>query len=201
MKITFFRMTLLTAILLGWGSAVWAQTPVVTPLPDGVFSLSGKILEKGNKNPVLGGSVFLEAVANTVEAQAVSTAPLSADADMKGSFQLGVPAGTYKLIVAGEGFKKLTLVSFTINKNVEKSFFLERDGFTLPEVIVSTDKVPPTQVSHESMTKEELHGGARNPRGRAQGPGGAAGRDNRRVAQRPAFGAGKRTERQPILCG
>jgi hypothetical protein len=131
--------------------------------------LSGRILEKGTKDPVLGGSLYLEAVgntplaeasANTPEAQSTpstpSPAPFSANADLKGNYQLSVPAGTYRLTAAGEGFKKVTLASFSINQNKARNFYLERDGFTLPEVIVSTDKVSETQVSHEAMSKEEL---------------------------------------------
>ena len=133
-----------------------------TDSPVTTFTLSGQILEKGNKDPVLGGSLYLEAVGNTIEAVTAgaptteNATPLSADADLKGNYKISAAPGQYKLVVAGEGFKKITLTSFLITKNLEKNFFLERDGFTLPEVIVSTDKAPPTQTSHEALSKEEL---------------------------------------------
>jgi hypothetical protein len=136
-----------------------AQSASSTPLPEGIYLLSGQILEKGNKDPVLGGSLYLEALANTEVAQSDEKPlpkPISADADLKGNYQLAVAAGSYRLIVAGEGFKRLTLVSFSITQDTKKSFFLERDGFTLPEVLVSTDKISRTQVSHETLSKEEL---------------------------------------------
>jgi hypothetical protein len=147
MKRLTIRTALAFAVVFVVFNVVQAQTPQPenTPLPEGVYSLSGQILEKGNKAPVLGGSLFLEAVANTVEAESVPTpVPISADADLKGHYQISAPAGTYQLIVAGEGFKKITLASFSMSKNLEKNFFLERDGFTLPEVLVSTDKVSQT---------------------------------------------------------
>jgi hypothetical protein len=123
---------------------------------NGSVTLSGRILEKGTKDPVLGGSLFLEAAGNSTEAAVTNSVPLSADADLKGHYQIVVQPGQYKVVAAGEGFKKITLDSFAIIQTTEKNFFLERDGFTLPEVIVSTDKAPPTQTSHEALSKEEL---------------------------------------------
>ncbi len=151
-------------------------TPIVSPTVTPFVVLSGQILEKGTKDPVLGGSLYIEAVVNTpvVEASAntqlaqltpvfsptVSSTPLvvklSTDADLKGNYKISMPAGHYHLIVAGEGFKKLVIDSYLADQNAEKTFFLERDGFTLPEVLVSTDKVARTQVSHESLSKQEL---------------------------------------------
>jgi hypothetical protein len=121
-----------------------AQTTEVSPV-----TLSGQILEKGTKDPVLGGSLYIEALGNTTET-------VSADADLKGHYQITVPPGQYQVVVAGEGYKKLTLDSLMVTQTVEKDFFLAKDGFTLPEVVVSTDKAPPTQTSHEVLSKEEL---------------------------------------------
>jgi hypothetical protein len=124
--------------------------------------LSGQILEKGTKDPVLGGSLFLEAIGDTTAAQSAENeeaAPpisYSAEADMRGNYKVSVPAGNYHLVAAGEGYKKKTLPVISIPANLSKSFYLEKDGFTLPEVLVTTDKVPKTQVSHETLSKEEL---------------------------------------------
>jgi hypothetical protein len=154
-------------------------TPEATPSPgpalstETLYLLSGRILEQGTKNTIVGGSLYLEAVGNTLVAEPVTnsletpTAPttpsptplpatFSVDADLKGNYQVSVPAGTYRLTVAAVGFKKVTLDSFAVGKDVAKDFYLKLDGFTLPEVLVSTSKVPKTQVSHETLSKEEL---------------------------------------------
>ncbi len=134
-----FCSSLLAVLWLAAGAA-WAQdaAPVI---------LSGYVLEKGSKDPVLGGSLFL---------QGQDGQSYSADTDLKGHYQVAVPPGDYQVVVAGEGFLKKTFNGFTMKGTTEKTYYLERDGFTLPEVVVSTDKVPPTQVSHESLSKEEL---------------------------------------------
>ncbi|HTA76410.1 MAG TPA: TonB-dependent receptor, partial [bacterium] len=172
------KFVLLTVVMACWSGMVQAQTPAPTASPSltPLFLISGQILEKGTKDPVLGGSLYIEALvttpvveaaANTAEAQmtpaisptAVNTpvvTKLSADADLKGNYKISVPAGSYRLVVAGEGFKKITVGSYPVNQNTQKTFFLERDGFTLPEVLVSTDKVAKTQVSHEALSKQEL---------------------------------------------
>lgn len=134
-----FRFLILSALLMT-GGAVWAQDAVLV-------TLSGYVLEKGTKDPVLGGSLFL---------QDASGQSYSADTDLKGHYQVAVPVGIYQLVVAGEGFLKKTFDTFDLKTDTHKNFYMERDGFTLPEVVVSTDKAPPTQVSHESLSKEEL---------------------------------------------
>jgi hypothetical protein len=134
------------------------------------FTLSGKILEKGTKAPILGAGLYLEAVGNSLPA-VTAQSPIShtsllptpapgnsftADADLRGNYKVSVPAGTYRLAVAGEGYSKISLPSVEIQGDVKKDFYLQRDGFTLPEVVVSTSKVPKTEVSHEVLSKEEL---------------------------------------------
>ncbi len=165
MKVSGTRLSVLVLLLSGFCPLVQAQTPTPegTPSTSSLYLLSGRILEKGNRAPVIGGSLYLEAVGNTLATEsstpteAITTpATFSADADLKGNYKLSVPPGTYRLTVAGEGFKKATLVSLPIGKDTRKDFYLERDGFTLPEVVVSTDKVAKTQVSQESLSKQEL---------------------------------------------
>jgi len=138
-----FKIAVFLVCLSAWGN-LCAQTTAVSPV-----TLSGQILEKGTKDPVLGGSLYIEASGNTIET-------VSANADLKGHYQIAVPPGQYHVVVAGEGYKRLTLDSLTVIQAIEKDFFLEKDGFTLPEVVVSTDKAPPTQTSHEALSKEEL---------------------------------------------
>lgn len=138
---------------------MWAQTPAPGATPAGPVSyvLSGKILEKGGAHvPALGGSLYLEAVANTPTASQAASFSLSADADLKGYYKALVPAGTYHLVVAAEGYGKVDLPSLEIAKDTQKDFFLERTGFTMPEVVVSTEKSPKTEVSHEVLTQQEL---------------------------------------------
>jgi hypothetical protein len=148
------------------------------------FTLSGKILEKGTKAPIIGASLYLEAVGNslpagiplpisvpspgptpagsmtpTVSPNGRSLGPdhfLTADADLRGNYKVSVPAGTYRLSVAGEGYSKISLPSVEIRGDLTKDFYLQRDGFTLPEVVVATSKEPKTEVSHEVLSTEEL---------------------------------------------
>ncbi len=178
----YFWLTLL--LLLGFWNSASSQELIPESIPtagpaqsaETLYLLSGRILEKGTKDPVLGGSLFLEAAGNTLLAEPASNTPeaqtnqtpvpditpvptpvtYSADADLKGNYKVSVPAGTYRLVAAGEGFKKVTRASFPIGKNTHKDFYLDREGFTLPEVLVTTTKVPKTQVSHESLSKAEL---------------------------------------------
>ncbi len=172
------KCMILLGLLFSLAGQVTGQTsaPVSLSSDIPVYVFSGQILEKGTKDPVLGGSLYIEmtvnepaveAGVNTEEAQASAVlsqtgtktavgVKFSADADLKGNYKVSVPAGTYRLVVAGEGYQKITLPGYLISQNTQKTFFLERDGFTLPEVLVSTDKVPKTQVSHESLSKEEL---------------------------------------------
>ena len=78
-------------VCLSAGGTLCAQTTEVSPV-----TLSGQILEKGTKDPVLGGSLYIEASGNTTET-------VSADADLKGHYQITVPPGQYQVVVAGEG--------------------------------------------------------------------------------------------------
>jgi hypothetical protein len=120
-------------------------------------------LEKGSKSPISGGSLYLEAAGNTLAArgfnpsQVTPALPLfSANADLKGNYQFLIPAGNYRLTAAAEGFKKLIVASIPIGQNVRINFFLEEDGFALPEQLVSAKQIPKTQVSHEALSKREV---------------------------------------------
>ena len=142
-------------------------TPV-TPPASSKFTLSGRILEKGSKAPVLGGSLYLEPLAYTptaattpgtnVSQPPITPVPLSfsAEADTQGNYKVSVPEGVYRMAIAGEGYKKKTVDSLAVHRDLQKDFYMEKDGFTLPEVVVTASKVPPTQVSHETLSKEEL---------------------------------------------
>lgn len=145
---------------------------VFLALPVFGVTLSGSILEKGNRDPVLGGSLLLEAVPNTSQAEEsfsllnwygpapspTATPPpaYTVEAGLMGNYEINVPAGVYRLVVAGEGYKKINQALFDLTRDRRKDFYLEREGFTLPEVVVTTDKTPPDQVSHEDLTREEL---------------------------------------------
>ena len=154
---------------------------IVLGSPTNAATLSGSVLEKGSKAPVIGASLYLEPVITltpiSTKPTAVTTETLSpsatsavmpsptatptalsfsVDADMKGKYQVSVPEGNYRLTVAGEGFGKLTLPSIVVHENTNQDFFLVREGFTLPEVVVSTSKDAKTSVSHEVISKNEL---------------------------------------------
>ncbi|HTC21512.1 MAG TPA: TonB-dependent receptor plug domain-containing protein [bacterium] len=143
--------------------------------PAGAFLLTGQILEKGTKNPIPTASLSLEALGNTLESQASapmdnskmgsaqpSPAPspvppaFSTDADLKGRYRISLPPGLYRLTVVALGFQKTGIESITINRGLNKDFYLEKSGFTLPEVVVTTEKVSKPAVSEETLSKEEL---------------------------------------------
>jgi len=146
----FFLSLIFLQMVLAFGSAQ-------------AFTLSGRVLEKGTKTPLSGASLFLEAVGNTTQAlsdQDAQTEPtqavtFSAEADSQGHYQIPVPAGLYRLTVASEGFEKKTISSLNIQGDQVLDLYLEKEGFTLPEVLVSTVK-DKTEVSHEVISKEEL---------------------------------------------
>ncbi len=159
MKRTTFPIHLVFVLLIAWAltAKASAASHKNTQKAEPFFVLSGRVLEKGTKAPVLGGSLYIEPLGNTLEtASSPAPQPLSAETDLKGNYTLSLPAGDYRVTVAGEGFKKRVLETFAVKQDNRKDFYLEREGFTLPEVVVSTSKVPKTQVSHESMSKEEL---------------------------------------------
>ena len=159
-----------------FSTALFAQTPTVSPSP-AVSScrLSGFILEKGFKVPVEGASLFIEPLANSpIHIDATGAAPdsiydptpapsptatpgsFSANTDLKGYYQVSVPPGDYRLTVTGLGFKRQTIARWAVNGDMRKDFYLEREGFTLSEVVVTTQKSDPAQVSHEVLSHEEL---------------------------------------------
>jgi hypothetical protein len=133
-------------------------------------TLSGEILEKGSKAPILNGSLLVEPIENTSADQSLSkgeeklsapgtsspSASFSAETDLKGHYQVLLPEGVYRVVAAGEGYRKLIRSWVKIQKDTRLDFFLERESFTLPEVVVSTDKHPPDQVSQEDLTQQEL---------------------------------------------
>jgi outer membrane cobalamin receptor len=132
--------------------------------PAGAFILSGQVLEKGAKNPVSTAGLSLEALGNTLESQASapfvtpSTGPssFSTDVDLKGHYRISLPPGLYRLTVVALGFQKTQLQSLPIDRDLNKDFYLEKSGFALPEVVVTTEKVSKPAVSQETLSKEEL---------------------------------------------
>ncbi len=151
------------------GLAALFSSPVLAAV------LSGNILEKGTQAPVLGASLYWEPLdsptplappaavtgteppASTPGASPTMTpVSFSADTDLKGKYQIAVPEGLYRLTIAGEGFQKVVLSPFTVDQDSKKDFFLVREGFTLPEVVVSTAKGAQSSVSHEALSKDEL---------------------------------------------
>ena len=147
-------------VLLGAGSLRGQEpAPVVSSQP-ATFTFSGKIYEKGGDHqPVLSGSLYLEAAANTQTAAVPAAGgipSLTLDADVNGSYKAAVPGGTYHLVVAGEGYLKLDFPLLVFAKDIQRDFFLEKAGFALPEVLVSAEKSPKTEVSHEVLSQPEL---------------------------------------------
>ncbi|HEY5039338.1 MAG TPA: hypothetical protein VIJ93_09730, partial [bacterium] len=113
----FYRMGIIFSILVLGTSSLLGST------------LSGKILEKGSKNPIVGASLLLEpagnsmtvfeATGNTVEAggnslnpttsvsSIPSTTSITTDADLHGYYKVNLTDGTYRFTVVASGFEKI----------------------------------------------------------------------------------------------
>ena len=136
------------------------------PLAAQAYLVSGQILEKGSRVPIPGAALELEArngastvgppAANTATATVtpIPTVSYSVTADPQGRYQVTVPPGSYRLVLAAEGYRNRTLDPFEVTRDSEKDLYLEKDGFALPEVVVTTGKEEP--VSRETLSKEEL---------------------------------------------
>jgi hypothetical protein len=111
--------------------------------------LEGRALEKGTKAFLSGASVLLESADGAVT--------LTADADAKGNFRFAdVPEGIYRLTVAQPGFGKVVRDNVMVPTKGSVRVYLVRDGFTLPEVVVTARRIPKTAVSRQVVTEEEL---------------------------------------------
>jgi hypothetical protein len=147
------------------------------PLWAGDFSLSGRALEKGTKNPLGGATVTLEALGNTTSAQAPSSpgtpteipfkkgkakppptsspVPIySAQTDPKGNYRLSLPEGDYRLVVEEPGYAEAAMPLLSLHQDKVKDFYLEPEEVSMAEVVVYAPKE--TQVSQESLSKDEL---------------------------------------------
>jgi hypothetical protein len=116
----------------------------------GSFSatLEGRVMEKGTKAFLAGTSVLLESPDGKKS--------WSVDADAKGAFLFSdVKEGAYRLTVAQPGFGKITK-DIAVPTTGALRFFLLREGFTLPEVLVTARRIPKNAVSRQVVTKEEL---------------------------------------------
>ena len=131
-------------LILGFLAAcLWA--------PAAAAELTGRIREKGTKAPLADAALLLEQ--NGGEANAT----YSAVVDAKGFYRVvDVPEGTYRLTVASQGFAKVVREGVTLPAAKPLDFFLERDGFTMPEVVVTAKRLPKTAVSRQVVTKDEL---------------------------------------------
>ncbi len=132
--------------------------PFLSPVFPAV--LSGNILDKSSQAPLPQARLVLEAEGDTGGAEsAVSEptfGPLSANPDSNGGFRVEAPDGIYRVIAAAAGFIPVTLSRVDLCQDAQRDFFLEPDKFTLPEVLVTAPRVPRTQVSSESISKQEL---------------------------------------------
>lgn len=134
---------------------------VLAPSWCGAATLSGVILEKGTKASVVGASLYLEAAGNSGTALAGAGAgpasvSFSADADLKGRYRIPIPEGDYRLTVAAPGFEKVVVPLLSVTGDTNRDLFLIREGFTLPEIVVSASRVSKTAVSRQTLSKEEL---------------------------------------------
>jgi len=127
------------------------------------FLLSGRILEKGSRAPLPGADMVLEETAgkssNLPELSPTPDPParsFSPNLDVKGFYQLELPEGTYRLRVRADGYKPIDQGGVEVHHDLRKDFYLEREGFNLPEVLVSAEKTSKAQVSRETLSKEEL---------------------------------------------
>jgi hypothetical protein len=124
------------------------------PMAIGAGTLSGRVLEKGTRAPVVGASVLLTQV--LPEGAAGEPALHSADVDARGAYSLAVPDGTYQAVVAAPGFGKAVLPALVLAGDVARDHYLVREGFELPEVVVTAKRLPKTAVSRQVVSRDEL---------------------------------------------
>ena len=129
--------------------------PFLTPVLSAAATLSGRVLEKGTRAPVVGASVLLSEV---VPAEAGREPALfSADVDERGAYSLpGVPEGDYDLVVAAPGFGKSLSRGVRVAQDLVRDHYLLREGFELPEVVVTAKRLPKTAVSRQVVSRDEL---------------------------------------------
>lgn len=139
-------------------------------------------MEKGSKMPIVGASLYLESLISptptpTALENPIGTLPptpnptgtetvlptstpitlsYTVDTDLKGKYRIEIPDGEYRVTVAGEGFEKITFPSLKVGQDTKKDFYMVREGFALPEVVVSTTKDTKASVSHEVISQNEL---------------------------------------------
>ncbi len=78
------------------------------------------------------------------------------EVDTQGRFHFFLPPGKYFLTVVAQGFQKSGPTSLWLAKAQMRDIYLERDQFSLPEVVVTGSREKKAQVSHEVLTQEEL---------------------------------------------
>jgi len=140
---------------------------LIHPYPALAAHFSGKVLEKGTKIPLAGVNLLLEPLSTSPlplstpgsPSQPVPEAPRStftASSDLEGVFSFEVPDGTYRLTLLGIGLKRGILPGIELGGPKVQDLYLERDGFSLPEVVVTGERVESTRPSRSTLGKEEL---------------------------------------------
>jgi len=139
----------------------------LSPGPSSAATLSGKVLEKGVKAPLAGVNLLLETLSSSslsvptpgATVGPTSDAPLptyNAVSDLEGDFSLEAPEGTYRLTLIGMGLKSSVLSGIELKGDGVQDLFLERDGFSLPEVVVMGEAQKVPLPSRETLGKDEL---------------------------------------------
>ena len=171
-RMAFFLRALPLVFLFGlWGGPAWPAD----------FNLSGKVLEKGTKAPLGGATLYLEALGNMTMASETASAvntpdgtpvkgpkpaatipstpvptSFSAETDLKGNYRISVPEGDYRVAVEDSGYTKASFPVLHVHRDTTKDFYLQADEFSMPEMVVYAPKEAQAQVSHETLSKDEL---------------------------------------------
>lgn len=128
---------------------------LILPVVAHSATLSGRVLEKGTRAPVVGASVL--AMESVAPGSGREPALFSADADAQGRYVLGgLPDGVYEIVVAAPGYGKTSMPGVRIAGDARRDHYVLREGFELPEVVVVAKRLPKTAVSREVVSRDEL---------------------------------------------
>jgi outer membrane receptor protein involved in Fe transport len=109
-------------------------------------SLSGRVVEKGTKQPLAGASLYLEPAGRTEIS------------DESGRFRFKeLPPGSYRLTAAAVNYQKSEPMLLLIHEGREEdlTLYLEREPISMLEIVVETEHKPPDP-GRQTLQREEV---------------------------------------------
>jgi len=120
-----------------------ALFPAVSGFAQQKFTLSGTIADAGNKETLIGASVYIKELE-----MAVST-------NASGAYSVSLPAGTYTVQVSFVSYGT-TETTIVLNKNTKKNFELSNSSQELQEVVISQNTSKRANIKSPEMSVAKL---------------------------------------------